>query len=106
MRRATCGLGIAASLAAGCRVCPPKVTHVEPIMPVEEHPVPFEVAPWLAGGGAMRFAAGQRHLRPSFATGVEGTFTLGRPGLLYFVSPSNPGMPSAVPASFGPFTKN
>jgi hypothetical protein len=98
MRRAACALGIAASLVTGCRVCPPKVTHVgapcggpscdepssaptaiEPIMPVEEHPVPFEVAPWLAGGGAMRFAAGQHHLRPSFGTGVEGTFTLGRP---------------------------
>jgi hypothetical protein len=34
------------------------------------------------------------------------TLTLGRPGFPYLVSPSNPGMPSAVPASAGPLTKN
>jgi hypothetical protein len=97
MRRAACTFGLAASLAAGCRVCPPKVVHagapcggepcdepsstptwIDLLMLVEEHPVPFEVAPWLEGGGALRFAAGEHHLRPSLGTGVEGTFTLGR----------------------------
>jgi hypothetical protein len=95
MRRAACALVIAAALALGCRVCPPKVAHVgtpcaatadcsqpawtDLVMQVEDHPVPFEIAPWLAGGGTLRFEAGQHQLRPSFGTGVEGTFSPGRP---------------------------
>jgi hypothetical protein len=92
MRAAARALAIAALVAVGCRVCPPAervgpsvpCADCEPpatllVLPIEQYPVPLEIAPWLAGGGTLRFESGARDLRPSFDTGVEGTFTPGGP---------------------------
>ncbi len=84
------------ALALGaCRVCPPKLATpgqacppgiecsqeqprvVEPILPMDERPTPFEVSPWVYGGGGIRRGQEGTDGVASLGGGVEGTFRLG-----------------------------
>jgi hypothetical protein len=47
---------------------------------IEERPAPFEVSPWIQGGGGFRRGGGEPAAILSVGAGVEGTFRLGAAG--------------------------
>ena len=91
-------LMLGALALAACRVCPSRPATparpdkpcprdsdcvpeapriVEPILPIDERPTPFEVAAWVDGAGGIRREAEKTNAVASLGGGVEGTFRLG-----------------------------